>query len=219
MAHIPMIGCYVLKLVSGFAIKIIRLNVRHLGIAMILLFGNMNRYLPEIFCEQENTDDNKHNIAMVNMFVVIQATRCVVSNDLGPEKFSSDDSRIHDTCHWHGYNCIKEFLSDLQLQKLRESCFGYLFDLDESLKPAQMIMHSLLLHQECNSNGNELQLSFNSNKVKFSIAEFGIITGLNCNEFPPDSDIIEHPNRLLNKYFSGNESISRKELAECLMKT
>ncbi|KAF4364755.1 hypothetical protein F8388_018431 [Cannabis sativa] len=30
---------------------------------------------------------------------------------------------------------------------------------------------------ECNSNGNELQLSFNSNKVKFSIAEFGIITG------------------------------------------
>ncbi|KAF4370564.1 hypothetical protein F8388_020150 [Cannabis sativa] len=143
----------------------------------------------------------------------------VVFQDVGPEKFSSDDSRIHVTCHWHGFNCIKEFLSDLQLQKLRESCFGYLFHLDESLKPAQMIMHSLLLHQECNSNGNELQLSFNSNKVKFSIAEFGIITGLNCNEFPPDSDIIEHPNRLLNKYFSGNESISRKELAECLMKT
>ncbi|KAF4360739.1 hypothetical protein G4B88_017363 [Cannabis sativa] len=143
----------------------------------------------------------------------------VIFQDVGPEKFSSDDSRIHVTCHWHGFNCIKEFLSDLQLQKLRESCFGYLFDLDESLKPAQMIMHSLLLHQECNSNGNELQLSFNSNKVKFSIVEFGIITGLNCNEFPPDSDIIEHPNRLLNKYFSGNESISRKELAECLMKT
>ncbi|XP_060959120.1 uncharacterized protein LOC133030400 [Cannabis sativa] len=143
----------------------------------------------------------------------------VVFQDVGPEKFSSDDSRIHVTCHWHGFNCIKEFLSDLQLQKLRESCFGYLFDLDESLKPAQMIMHSLLLHQECNSNGNELQLSFNSSKVKFSIVEFGIITGLNCNEFPTDSDIIEHPNRLLNKYFSGNESISRKELAECLMKT
>ncbi|KAF4361779.1 hypothetical protein F8388_018945 [Cannabis sativa] len=67
-----------------------------------------------------------------------------VFQDLGPEKFSSDDSRIHVTCHWHG---------------------------------------------------------------------------LNCNEFLPDSDIIEHPNRLLNKYCSGNESISRKELAECLMKT
>ncbi|KAF4361228.1 hypothetical protein G4B88_000626 [Cannabis sativa] len=252
--------------------RIIRLNVRHLDIAMILLFGNMNRYLLEIFCEQENTDANKHNIAMVNIDsnpssaevklfhscnkrimpleegkdpgaggITSRANMTKVSpmkkarrasssrhrggkkndvfQDLGPEKFSSDDSRIHVTCHWHGFNCIKEFLSDLQLQELRESCFGYLFYLDESLKPAQMIMHSLLLHQECNSNGNELQLSFNINKVKFSIVEFGIITGLNCNEFLPDSDIIEHPNRLLNKYCSGNESISRKELAECLMKT
>ncbi|KAF4360993.1 hypothetical protein F8388_016802 [Cannabis sativa] len=135
-------------------------------------------------------------------------------------KFTFVDSNIHISSHWHGFDCIRSFLSAPQLQKLRGSCFGFLLDLDKSLKPSNMIIHSLLLHQECNSNINELQLSFGHHKAKFGIAEFGFITGLNCNEFPPDFDVIDCPtNRLLNKYFPNKEFIKRNELAEFLMKT
>ncbi|KAF4365525.1 hypothetical protein G4B88_025704 [Cannabis sativa] len=135
-------------------------------------------------------------------------------------KFTFVDSNIHISSHWHGFDCIRSFLSAPQLQKLRGSCFGFLLDLDKSLKPSNMIIHSLLLHQECNSNINELQLSFGHHKAKFGIAEFGFITGLNCNEFPPDFDVIDCPtNRLLNKYFPDKEFIKRNELAEFLMKT
>ncbi|XP_062117699.1 uncharacterized protein LOC133831430 [Humulus lupulus] len=133
---------------------------------------------------------------------------------LNEDKLLFVHSNIRAQCYWSDIGCIQSFLSNEEVQLLKQSCLGFILDLDALLEPSHMIMHSLLLHEDGSSNGNELHLNFGGNKTKFGIEEFRIITNLNCNEIHADMGVTNDNNRLLVKYLSGKSSISRNELKD-----
>ncbi|XP_062094992.1 uncharacterized protein LOC133800868 isoform X2 [Humulus lupulus] len=140
------------------------------------------------------------------------------SNDmfqyLSEDKLLFVHSNIRAQCYWSDIGCIQCFLSNEELQMLKQSCLGFILDLDASLEPSHMIMHALLLHEDGSSNGNELHLNFGGNKTKFGIEDFGIITSLNCYGIHSDMGGSNDNSRLLVKYFSGKSSNLRNQLKD-----
>ncbi|KAF4381257.1 hypothetical protein G4B88_009585 [Cannabis sativa] len=78
--------------------------------------------------------------------------------------------------------------NEVPIDRFKGCCFGFLLDMDESLQPANMIIHSLLLHQRHTDNKIELELSFEDKKATFGLDEFAPITGLNCSQLPKHDD-------------------------------
>uniref|UniRef100_A0A803PTQ7 DUF1985 domain-containing protein n=1 Tax=Cannabis sativa TaxID=3483 RepID=A0A803PTQ7_CANSA len=89
--------------------------------------------------------------------------------------------------------------------------------MDESLQPAIMIIHSLLLHQRHTDNKTELELNFEDKKATFGLDEFALITGLNCSQLPKHVGDSNQPNMIKEKYFPGKHFVSRDNLKEFML--
>ncbi|KAF3543133.1 hypothetical protein DY000_02007805 [Brassica cretica] len=77
--------------------------------------------------------------------------------------------------------------------KIRKSSFGKLFDLPTRQCPVSCkLIHSLLSRQlRCNQE-HTLWSVFGKDPLRFSLEEFGTITGLNCRSFPDGYEAPDH---------------------------
>ncbi|RIA04195.1 hypothetical protein BRARA_K01598, partial [Brassica rapa] len=84
--------------------------------------------------------------------------------------------------------------------KIRESSFGKLFDLPTRQCPVSCkLIHSLLSRQlRCNQE-HSLWSVFGKDPLRFSLEEFGTITGLNCGSFPDGYEAPDHNRKDANK--------------------
>ncbi|KAG5398331.1 hypothetical protein IGI04_020145, partial [Brassica rapa subsp. trilocularis] len=84
--------------------------------------------------------------------------------------------------------------------KIRESSFGKLFDLPTRQCPVSCkLIHSLLSRQlRCNQE-HTLWSVFGKDPLRFSLEEFGTITGLNCGSFPDGYEAPDHNRKDANK--------------------
>ncbi|KAF4346417.1 hypothetical protein F8388_024934 [Cannabis sativa] len=103
------------------------------------------------------------------------------------------------------------------IDRSKGCCFGFLLDMDESLQPAIMIIHSLLLHQRHTDNKTELELNFEDKKATFGLDEFALITGLNCSQLPKHVGDSYQPIMIKEKYFPGKHFVSRDNLKEFML--
>ncbi|KAL0843861.1 hypothetical protein Bca101_017107 [Brassica carinata] len=72
-----------------------------------------------------------------------------------------------------------------EFTRIRESSFGKLFDLPARQCPVSCkLIHCLLSHQLLCNQEHTLWSVFGSDPLRFSLEEFGTITGLNCGAFP-----------------------------------
>ncbi|XP_070055420.1 uncharacterized protein [Nicotiana tomentosiformis] len=112
---------------------------------------------------------------------------------------------------------LKDSLDDQQIEMFRRTCLGYFVDLPECFIHNQLI-HSLLLREAVSLKDNELWIKVNSTKLLFGLAEFYIITGLNCNDDPNKDYESVQSSRLMELYFPNMSKVSKKLLTDCFLK-
>ncbi|XP_060218654.1 uncharacterized protein LOC132645599 isoform X2 [Lycium barbarum] len=111
---------------------------------------------------------------------------------------------------------LKSKLDDRQLQIFRGTRFGYFLDLPDVIVQNQLI-HSLLLRQVVPENEDELWFKVNGTKLRFGLAELGIITGLKCCGDADKGYESSGPNRLMDMYFSGLKKVPKPLLVDCFL--
>ncbi|KAF8106170.1 hypothetical protein N665_0146s0016 [Sinapis alba] len=96
---------------------------------------------------------------------------------------------------------IRHVLRDsVEFRKIRESSFGKLFDLPTRQCPVSCkLIHGLLSRQLISKTEFTLWSVFGNDPIRFSLEEFGSITGLNCGEFPAGYDPPDHNSKDANK--------------------
>ena len=110
---------------------------------------------------------------------------------------------------------IKEHLSANQLKMFRSTCFGHFLDLKQ-LKLQGQLVHCLLLREVNHPATDEIWFSIGGYNLRFSIGEFGIITGLKCvDDFDRSSIANYEKNTLIEKYFNGADKVKREAVEEC----
>lgn len=72
-----------------------------------------------------------------------------------------------------------------ELQYIKDSCFGKLFELPARQCPVSCkLIHAFLTRQLITEDSHTLWTVFGSDAISFGLPEFGTITGLPCGEFP-----------------------------------
>ncbi|KAK2662025.1 hypothetical protein Ddye_000599 [Dipteronia dyeriana] len=74
-------------------------------------------------------------------------------------------------------------LTKKQRKMFECTCFGRLLEMDELVFSSQTV-HELLLREAKSPNTDEMWFKFRDNRIRFSIQEFCIVTGLNCSPYP-----------------------------------
>ncbi|CAE6130788.1 unnamed protein product [Arabidopsis arenosa] len=96
---------------------------------------------------------------------------------------------------------IANSLDAEDLQFLRDSQFGKLFEIPEGPAYSGKLIHFLLSRQLVVNKENEIWVVFAGSPLRFSISEFQRMTGLNCNK-PPQSKARKSKRKLLpGKYW------------------
>ncbi|CAN4111627.1 unnamed protein product [Withania somnifera] len=111
---------------------------------------------------------------------------------------------------------LKSKLDDRQLQIFRGTPFGYFLDLPPVVVQNQLI-HSLLLRQVVPETEDELWFNVNGIKLRFGLAELGIITGLRCCGDADKGYESRGSNRLMDMYFSGLKKVPKQSLIDCFL--
>lgn len=84
------------------------------------------------------------------------------------------------------YDALKD---TYEMSILLDSCFGSLFSLRVSECPMSCkLIHALLCRQLQSKQKYELWTVFGGQPLRFSLVEFGSVTGLPCGEFPEEYD-------------------------------
>ncbi|KFK43996.1 hypothetical protein AALP_AA1G201400, partial [Arabis alpina] len=74
-----------------------------------------------------------------------------------------------------------------ELQRIKDSSFGQLWDIPFSRCPISCkLVYALLCRQVLTKKKYELWTVFGGHPLRFSLAEFGYITGLECGDFPEE---------------------------------
>ncbi|CAN6836766.1 unnamed protein product [Brassica oleracea] len=81
---------------------------------------------------------------------------------------------------------IRNVLRDMpELETIRQSCFGKLFDLPARQCPMSCkLIHLFLTRQLVSLPKNTLRSAFGGSPFRYGLEEFGIVTGLPCGFFP-----------------------------------
>ncbi|XP_050222623.2 uncharacterized protein LOC126672710 [Mercurialis annua] len=111
---------------------------------------------------------------------------------------------------------LKRNLSEEQLKLFKETSFGFVLDLPAFSLHGQVI-HSLLSRQLNHPQRDELWIGVNNLRIRFSIEEFAVLTGLNCvGEIQKIVDV-DKTNSLVEKYFVGVSKLNRQSVTECFL--
>ncbi|XP_055960977.1 uncharacterized protein LOC130015239 [Mercurialis annua] len=109
---------------------------------------------------------------------------------------------------------LKSHLTDSQLEMFRATCFGFVLDMPSCNFQGQVV-HSMLARQFDNAGENEMWFAVGQLKVRFSIEEFAILTGLNCTGEIQKVGFEDGANHFAEKYFGGLSKLNRQSVAEC----
>lgn len=110
---------------------------------------------------------------------------------------------------------IKEHLTENQLKMFRATCFGHFLDLKE-LKFQGQLVHCLLLREVSHHASDQIWFSIGGYRMRFSVGEFGIITGLKCvDDFDRSSIANYEKNSLIENYFGDTAKVKKEALEEC----
>ncbi|XP_020882022.1 uncharacterized protein LOC110228609 [Arabidopsis lyrata subsp. lyrata] len=91
-----------------------------------------------------------------------------------------------------------------EMETILDSCFGSLFSLRVSECPISCkLVHALLCRQLLSKQKYEMWTVFGGQPLRFSLFEFGSVTGLPCGEFPEEYDPDFFPKRVngVNDYW------------------
>ncbi|XP_050226910.1 uncharacterized protein LOC126676693 isoform X2 [Mercurialis annua] len=99
---------------------------------------------------------------------------------------------------------IKKSLSARQLELLGETFLGHFLELKPILNQLQLL-HSILMREMKNSNTSELWVKISGYKLRFSIEEFAVVSGLRCVGECNTLSISTSENTLIQTYFPNCE--------------
>ncbi|XP_055961813.1 uncharacterized protein LOC130015518 [Mercurialis annua] len=131
-------------------------------------------------------------------------------------KVSREDrvhSKIDTRMSYDVISDIKSTLTPGELEKFRQSCFGYFLDIPK-IKVQNQIIHCLLLREVERLKKSELWFEVGGHRLKFGIDEFALISGLNCQGDSSKYAYTKVENGILDKYFSGLQSVSKQTLQD-----
>lgn len=92
-----------------------------------------------------------------------------------------------------------------ELERIRRSQFGKLFEIPlRKTAFSGKIVHNLLTRQLWTSKPHEVWFVFGGQPIRFSLREFGVVTGLNCGRLPDSKIVKERQNTkgIASKYIS-----------------
>ncbi|KAK0585747.1 hypothetical protein LWI29_033451 [Acer saccharum] len=92
-------------------------------------------------------------------------------------------AKINSTSSVAAVKCIKEKLTEAQLSLFRTTCFGKLLEMND-FKFSGQLVHNLLLRQIQSPVKSEMWFAVGGKRLRFSIQEFCLITGLKCGPEP-----------------------------------
>ncbi|KAF4369245.1 hypothetical protein F8388_022901 [Cannabis sativa] len=95
---------------------------------------------------------------------------------------------------------IKKKLTSEQLVLFRETCFGHFLDMSTVSMQAQLI-HASLYREVHQNNEREIWFRFGNDTVRFSVAEFGLISSLKCTGDRDYSKYVNNNNEFAERYF------------------
>lgn len=101
-----------------------------------------------------------------------------------------------------------------QKQVFRNTCFGHFMDIQPFVIQSQLL-HLLIMRIVEHPNNKELWFDINGQKIKFSVNEFALITGLKC-----VGDDRSHlytsgvSNNLKEQFFAGKDKVSRQAIKD-----
>ncbi|KAM6562747.1 hypothetical protein CsatB_022745 [Cannabis sativa] len=109
---------------------------------------------------------------------------------------------------------IKSCLSDVQLEMFSKTCFGHFLNLPD-FKVQPQVFHGLLLREVQQPNDAELWVMIRGVRLRFSIEEFALITGLDCEGDCSVLDFKQEVNSLCERYWPTSSSITKESVREC----
>ncbi|KAM6551529.1 hypothetical protein CsatB_001337 [Cannabis sativa] len=95
---------------------------------------------------------------------------------------------------------IKKKLTSEQLVLFMETCFGHFLGMSTVTMQAQLI-HASLYRKVHQNNEREILFRFGNDTVRFSVAEFGLISGLKCTGDRDYSKYVNNTNEFAERYF------------------
>ncbi|XP_050224364.1 uncharacterized protein LOC126674039 [Mercurialis annua] len=104
---------------------------------------------------------------------------------------------------------IKLKLNDDQLSILKNSRFGSFLWLDKDVLSLRLI-HSILLREVHHANLSELWFNYGSQILRFSLYEFGLVSGLVCGSDESRFSGYFEDGDFFNKFFSDESKITRQ---------
>ncbi|KAM6595906.1 hypothetical protein CsatA_006430 [Cannabis sativa] len=113
---------------------------------------------------------------------------------------------------------IKSCLSPEQLEMFSKTCFGHFLKLPD-FKVQPQVFHGLLLREVQQPNDAELWVMIRGVRLRFSIEEFALITGLDCEGDCSVLDFKQDVNSLSEKYWPTSSSITKESVRECFTTT
>ncbi|KAM6551782.1 hypothetical protein CsatB_001590 [Cannabis sativa] len=109
---------------------------------------------------------------------------------------------------------IKSCLSPEQLEMFSKTCFGHFLKLPE-FKVQPQVFHGLLLREVQQPNDAKLWVMIRGVRIRFSIEEFVLIAGLDCEGDCSVLDFKQDVNSLCEKYWPTSSSITKESVREC----
>lgn len=109
---------------------------------------------------------------------------------------------------------IRSCLSPAQLDLFSKTCFGHFLKMPD-FKVQPQVFHGLLLREVQQKNDAELWVNISGVRLRFSIEEFALISGLDCEGDCNVLDYAQDVNRLCGKYWPSSLSITKDSVREC----
>ncbi|KAL9308518.1 hypothetical protein AtEden1_Chr1g0040881 [Arabidopsis thaliana] len=145
----------------------------------------------------------------------------IIDNDtrLPPRLFATDrypDARLNIYSRPDILTVICDVLKGTkEVETILDSCFGSLFSLRVSeCSISCKLVHALLCRQLVTKQKYELKTIFGGQPLRFSLVEFGYLTGLPCGEFPKEYDPDFFPKRGKFELFDDDEAEDNDDEAE-----
>ena len=124
-----------------------------------------------------------------------------------------ETAKIHTNNKYEQISDLVETLSVKQLAEFRASCFGNFTHL-KPFKIQYQPIHNLLLRQLKQPNPLEIWFGIAGTKLRFSIHEFALITGLRCVGALDKKRFVRPENEFVKLYYQGGNSITKSRIKQ-----